>query len=497
MVMSASLGYVRLVDPLAAVRPDAQLDAPLEPLVDALCEALNRAGSARSARGIASAMGQLIQNLHVQAGVRLPTVRFLAGHLGVSPTTISDAWNALIEAGLIETRGRQGTFVIGPSRVPAPRRYRQVFQGHEGLEHDLSTGAPDPDLLPDLSEVVALVAKRPLKSSYLDHPVDPGLNEIVRGLWPFEPQSLTIVDGALDGLDRVISALVRFGDRVVVETPTFPPLLDLLEQIGAIVIGVPVDEHGVMCQPLAQALKQPTAMCIFQPRAHNPTGASWTDERLDDIAKLVSAHPCWLVEDDHSGGIATSHTRSLGQHHPDRTIRIESFSKGYGPDLRLAALGGAAEAIDRVVARRMLGPGWSSLLVQMVLAELLTSQAAISAVEAARTTYANRRAALRSALLQRGVVVANGEGINLWIGVDDERSAQVALAAQGIGVAPGSPFMVPAHSTITDPRSVVHTDHVRVTISKLGMEVDDLADAIAKAVRTSQGPYGMRRARNV
>ena len=47
---------------------------------------------------------------------------------------------------------------------------------------------------------------------------------------------MTIVDGALDALDRVAAELVRFGDRVLVENPAFPGLLDLLEQLGPAVV---------------------------------------------------------------------------------------------------------------------------------------------------------------------------------------------------------------------------------------------------------------------
>ena len=95
-----------------------------------------------------------------------------------------------------------------------------------------------------------------------------------------------------------------------------------------------------------------------------------------------------VVEDDHSGDIATGEDVSLGRHLPDRTVHIRSYSKSHGPDLRIAAVGGSADVIDPLVSRRMLGPGWTSRLLQAVLVELLTDPAAIAAVGRARTTYA-------------------------------------------------------------------------------------------------------------
>lgn len=44
-------------------------------------------------------------------GTRLPTVRALAGELGLAVNTVARAYRELETAGIIETRGRSGTFV--------------------------------------------------------------------------------------------------------------------------------------------------------------------------------------------------------------------------------------------------------------------------------------------------------------------------------------------------------------------------------------------------
>ena len=75
----------------------------------------------RSARGIAAAVSRLITGGTLAAGDRLPTVRALARQLGVSPTTVSEAWQVLGQAGAIDARGRLGTFVVGPPGPPGPR----------------------------------------------------------------------------------------------------------------------------------------------------------------------------------------------------------------------------------------------------------------------------------------------------------------------------------------------------------------------------------------
>ena len=118
----------------------------------------------------------------IPVGARLPTVRELSRRLGVSPTTVSEAWRSLADVGAIEARGRNGTFVRPPTGPGGPRRYRRVTEGPGHFALDLSTGTPDPDLLPDLGPVIARVSRQSLTSSYLDHPVLPALEEALRRL---------------------------------------------------------------------------------------------------------------------------------------------------------------------------------------------------------------------------------------------------------------------------------------------------------------------------
>ena len=96
----------------------------------------------------------MITDGSIPVGSRLPTVRELSRRLGVSPTTVSEAWRSLADVGAIEARGPQRHL-----RPPADRARRAAplpadharGPGHFAL--DLSSGTPDPDLLPDLGPV--------------------------------------------------------------------------------------------------------------------------------------------------------------------------------------------------------------------------------------------------------------------------------------------------------------------------------------------------------
>jgi DNA-binding transcriptional MocR family regulator len=435
----------------------------------------------RSARGIAAAVGRLINAGELPVGARLPTVRALANQLGVSPTTVSEAWQSLAAVGAIDARGRQGTFVTRPTGPGAPRRYLRVTEGPGHFALDLSTGTPDPALLPDLGPALARVSRTSQTSSYLDLAVLPDLAERLRADWPFAPQDLTVVDGAMDALDRVAQVVVRLGDRVVVEHPGFPPLIDLLEQLGAEVIGVDVDDEGPDPAQLADALRAEPVAVFVQPRAHNPAGATWSNDRVAALAQLLTASQAVIVEDDHSGDIAVGALLSLGAWLPGQVVHVRSYSKSHGPDLRLAAVGGAGDVVAAVANRRLLGPGWSSRILQSVLLAMLDDARTIETVNAARGEYARRRRVVAEALQAAGVHVTGSDGINLWMQVDDERAALLALATRGIGAAPGEPFLV------RDDH-----DYLRVTVGLIHDNLDGVAAQLADAASSRPSRGGNR-----
>ncbi len=436
----------------------------------------------RSPKGIAAAVHRLIRAGRLRTGDRLPTVRDLAKELNVSPATVSEAWQALAAVGAIRARGRAGTFVRDTVEPTRPARYMGIGGAPLAEGINLSTGTPDPALLPPLREAVDRVVARSTSwtTSYLDDPVLPELEEILRRDWPFVPGRLTVVDGALDAMSRVVDEVVRLGDRVVMENPGFPPLIDLLERSGAEILPVELDGEGIVPASLAAAMLLEPVAVFVQPRAQNPTGISMSVGRCRALADVLSGYQAVVVEDDHSGDIATGEDVSIGMHLPERTVHIRSYSKSHGPDLRIAAVGGSADVIDPLVSRRMLGPGWTSRLIQAVLVELLTDPAAVAAVTRARSTYAMRSLAVRAGLAGEGVTSTTGEGINAWVEVADERSALITLAALGLRVSPGSPFMVGGSPST----------HVRVTTGVLDEhDVDQLQYVITSlAAAAKAGP---------
>lgn len=328
---------------------------------------------------------------------------------------------------------------------------------------DLSRGTPDNTLLPTIRPYLARLGnRRAFVNSYTGPTILPMLEEELRGDWPYDPQAMTMVSGAGDGLALAIAAFVRHGDVVVVESPTYPFILDVLRERGAIAVGVPVDAEGMDSHRLLDVLERfgptpgPTreqgrriSMIIIQPRAQNPTGISYTPERLSAISRVlriweqevVGRDIPLIVEDDSSGMVADVFAVSLGSLLPDRVIHIRSFSKSHGPDLRLAALSGPREAVDAIVERRRLGAGWVSRFLQELLCEMLADRQAYTTIAGARHTYALRRKTMAALLERFGMRTVEGSGFNMWLPVRDPVAARRILAQEHIRVAEGGRFL--------------------------------------------------------
>lgn len=427
-----------------------------------------------TAKGLAHAVSAAIRDGELVAGDRLPPIRTVAAQLALSPTTVSAAWALLARSGAVHADGRRGTTILDQGGATGGR-YRQALRHESVFTLDLSTGVPDPALLPSLGAVLAQLTSAPTTGSYLDDPVLPALADTLRQDWPYPAANFAVVDGAMDAMDLIVRTTLRFGDRVVVEDPGFPPLVDLLESVGVQLVGLPLDDEGLELGALKQALREPAAAVFLQPRAQNPVGVTMTTARAQAIAALLDGTETLVVEDDSAAGLSSEALVSLGRWRPEHTAYIRSFSKSHGPDLRLAALSAPAALHRALTARRELGQGWSSRLLQQVLLGLLTSETARTEVARASLTYAARRAHVVDALAARGVAVPGTEGINIWVPVQDETAAVVRLASRGIGVAAGAPFRLGAAEVGSTG------GHVRVTVGAATGDLDAVADALADA----------------
>lgn len=422
----------------------------------------------KTIRGIALETSALVRAGVLPVGTRLPAMRDLAYELGVSPATISEAWSELRQQKIISGRGRNGTWVCAERFVAKPERLASA--GHYGANVlDLSMAVPDQALLPPLAKAMVYATSVGDLNSYARSRIVPELRDAIAGDWPYEPEAFLAINGGYNGVYTTLRALVRPGSVVAVEHPTAMRLLDILEDLGVKIVPVLSDSEGPLPASLSQALAGRPAAFLFQPRLHSVTGQTVTFQRIQALGDVLAESDALIIEDDGLSDISAERPVSLGKRFPDRTVRIVSFSKTLGPDLRLAVLSGSASIVEQIQSYRAFSAGWTSRVLQAAVAWLIRDEETSQIVAAARATYQERRDALARELRERGVQTMPGSGLCLWVPVQSEPFAMVTLAARNIAVVPGNKF------------SILPSAHIRVATSKLTSGHAQVAEAIALA----------------
>jgi DNA-binding transcriptional MocR family regulator len=420
-----------------------------------------------TASAIAASVERAITAGALEPGTPLPSVRRLAVDLGVSPATVSGALAELRRRGLVVSRPRSGTHVAERSAVRRARMPAPIPPG----ARDLAGGNPDPALLPDLNAALRDLHVAPRlygAPPVLDELAEVAGADLARDGVPVE--RIAVVNGALDGIERVLAARLAPGDAVAVEDPGWPNVFDVARALGLRLVPVAVDERGMLPDALAGALRAGARAVVITPRGHNPAGAALDAGRAEELRALLPPEVL-VLEDDHLGPVAGSRWYSVGAGRPAWAV-VRSASKWLGPDLRVAVVAGDELTLSRVEGRQSLGPGWVSGISQALAARLWNDPATESLTRRAVETYARRREALSAALAAHGIEARARSGINLWIEVPDEDAAVRGLLGDGWAAAAGSPFRLEAGPA------------VRITTAALEeADAERVAAALARAVR--------------
>lgn len=388
-------------------------------------------------KGIMLAASTLIRDGQIAVGMQMPAVRELAEKLGISPATVSAAWSQLKKHKVLAGKGRGGVWVCGNTVMPRPIRFEKIGHYGDNIRADLAMASPDPSLLPDLQPALLAALRSPQLNSYAREAISSTLLAAIQPRWPYHAEAFLATDGGFDAMNLVVQTLVSPGDRVVIEDPTATRLLDMLDNIGAEILPLACDNEGPLPDALATLLHKSPVMVIYQPRTHSATGNNISRERSHALAAVLAQSSTLIVEDDGIGDLSAAPAWSLGKVYPDRTVHVRSFSKAYGPDLRLAVLSATAEMVKRIQAWRNFGVSWTSRILQDAVAWLLNDDATQRKITHARHIYQQRRGKLLAALAARGLKLPERDGLSIWVPVASEQYAMITLAARGIAVLPG------------------------------------------------------------
>jgi DNA-binding transcriptional MocR family regulator len=435
-------------------------------------------------RQLADHLAALIAAGRLAPGERVPPSRDLAQALGLSRNTVSRAYETLAAAGLLQGHVGRGSFVsalgraasrrrLGPVSTPAgfawpalfarsarelrpPAGLRAPVPG-EVLRFDFRPGRVDAAMLPIAALQTAwqraLGAHLRSRANEVELQGHAALRAAIaralggRGI-ACEPGEILLTAGAQQALDLVARTLVEPGDTVVMEDPGYFGAALAFRAAGAHLVGVSVDAEGLEVDELARILRGRRVKLLYTtPAAQLPTGATLSPERRTALLELADREQLPILEDDYGGEIRLSGPSTPALKTDDsrqQVIYAGTFSKALFPGLRLGYLVAAPELLGAMALQRLAASFQPSLVDQLALVELFSSDTLERHVRKVRRRYAERANVMRAALAEAfpaGSRVGEPAGAGtIWVELppDVDRAVLARSARErGIGYGPG------------------------------------------------------------
>ncbi|MDD4833951.1 MAG: PLP-dependent aminotransferase family protein [Lutispora sp.] len=383
---------------------------------------------------------ELIKNGALEGDSKLPSIRVLSKELGVNSVTVVSAYNMLEKDKLIYKREGSGTYVIPKggdlflnSEQPIyfePGELDTDFEyGDEYI--DFSTSAPDPILfsIKDFRHIMNEVLEEDGAKAFMYQrsmgytPLRNALKDYAKGYGiDCTPDDVYVVSGAQQGIDIIAKALVKSGECVFVESPTYSGALAAFKSRGAKLVEVPLQEDGPGIKELDRLVKLFKPVLFYaMPNFHNPTGSIYSERKKKYMLLLAKKYDFRILEDDYSGDLNYTDSKLLpvkAYDNNDRVIYLKSFSKIFMPGFRLAYMVVPEDIRKKAADAKIASDISTSGLMQRILCKYIEN-----GILEKHITYLRKEFSIRYLEMVRGVkkclrgasLFEPKGGLNLWI----------------------------------------------------------------------------------
>lgn len=405
-------------------------------------------------------------------GERLPSIRGLAAAMGVSPSTVVEAYERLAAEGAVRSRPGSGFYAAAPGPLPVlaetgPRLDRAVdplWVSRQSLDGEPESPKPGCGWLPPAWMPVAALRRAARGLARAEDSVLTNYGA-TRGPLPLRrllsrqcaaeglavgPDQVLLTGSGTQAIDLICRLLVRPGDTVLVDDPCYFNFQALLRAHRASVVGIPFTEAGPDPERFAQAAAaHRPRLYVTNSALHNPTGATLSPAVAHRLLNAAAAHDVTIVEDDIFAPFEPEPSPRLAALDGlTRVIRIGSFSKTLSASIRCGYVVAKPDWIEALIDLQVATSfgGVSPVAAELVAGVLGDGQyrkhldSVRRRLDRARREAAERLAPLgiRPWLMPRG-------GFYLWCSLPEDRdAASVARAAlrEGVVLAPGDVFSV-------------------------------------------------------
>jgi GntR family transcriptional regulator/MocR family aminotransferase len=360
-----------------------------------------------------------ITNGRLAPGDRLAPTRTVARELGVSRSTVTSAYSRLTAEGFVEGRSGGGTVVVpGPtpgaprsevrlSLVPTERaaRIRRYGEDPEAqATFDLSPGRTDPRLFPTAAWRRCTVRALSAAPAQYGDPAGSAALRLSVARWVTRsrgvtagPDEVLVTSGAGHAIDVLARVLLRPGDVAAVEEPGYPPVTELLRSHGVTVVGVPVDDQGIV----VDAIPSDARLVYVTPSHQYPLGTVMSRDRRLQLLAWAGRHESAIVEDDYDSEFRYTARPLEPLHRLDRdgrVIYVGTFSKTLSPAVRTGFAVVCAALMPTVRAVRQAVDWGPPAVASAAMAAFIDEGHLAAHLRRARKAYRARHDLLRRSL---------------------------------------------------------------------------------------------------
>ncbi|MFG2889523.1 PLP-dependent aminotransferase family protein [Streptomyces sp. NPDC048248] len=420
---------------------------------------------------IADAVAAEIADGRLRPGDRLPTQRAFARSRRIADSTATRVYRELARRGLTVGEVGRGTYVRAAQHAPGPALAEPPAPGalHVNLELNypvvpeqaalLATGLT-PLLRPDTLEA----ALRPTGPAGTDAARDAAAVLLAGTGLRTEPDLVRFAGNGRQAMAGALACLVPPGERLGVESLTYPMVKGIAARLGITLVPLATDEQGLRPDAVRAAHRAaPLRALYLQPTLHNPLGVTMPAERRGELAALLEELDLWAVEDAIWGFLKQEDGPGAGPEGspgarpgaagpplatlaPDRTFLVDSLSKRLAPGLTIGLAVAPPAYTDRLAAALRSG-GWTATGFALEASTRWMTDGSLERIVAAKRRDAAARQALVREQLAGFSVHADPGSYFAWWELPAPWRAEMFLAAaarRGIAVTPAAAFAVAA-----------------------------------------------------
>ncbi len=127
------------------------------------------------------------------------------------------------------------------------------------------------------------------------------ISKFVNDNWKYEVnyKNMLITSGSQQSINLITYALLKEGDTVLIEQPTYFGAIDVFKKKNVNLVGINLKEDGLDLEELEKKIIEHSPKLIYvTPTFNNPTGYSWSNENRKEFLKIINKYDVFVLEDD-------------------------------------------------------------------------------------------------------------------------------------------------------------------------------------------------------